>query len=190
MRHVVQGTLDWNRDLLFDLLAGIARRQRDDHHAGVGDVRIGFDLQLLERPESERGQPDAKDDRQQSMMEQRKGAVRRIGPASLTHQQHRPVDHDPIARHQALRDDDGASCRGPSDTSRRSNCPRACSTNTVVRRSSWITAPIGTVTTASRRARVADAREHLRLEQPRGLLQLGDDLRGPRVGIERARRHA
>ena len=36
-----------------------------------------------------------------------------------------------------------------------------------------------------RRSRVAHAREHLRLEQPAGIAQLGDDLRRPRLGIER-----
>ena len=40
--------LDRNRDLLLDLLGGSAGPLRDDADVVVGDVRIGFDRQVVE----------------------------------------------------------------------------------------------------------------------------------------------
>src|SRR4029453_5748499 len=68
MWHVVERTLDWNRDLLFDFFARVAWIERDDHDAGVRDVRVRLDLELLEGPEAQRDETGTEDDGQQSVV--------------------------------------------------------------------------------------------------------------------------
>ena len=83
VRHVVERALDGNRDLLLDLLARVAGVDRDDHDAGVRDVGIGFDLELLEGPEPERDEAEAEHQRQEPVVERvRKQA--RHGESLLT----------------------------------------------------------------------------------------------------------
>ena len=166
VRHVVERALDRNRDLLFDLLARVAGMDRDDDDAGVGDVGIGFNLELLEGPDAERdeakrrGRASAADDAG------RRGASRARWRVLLAHRaascRRRPRDRrwpDRWSRRPLRRAGDRA------DTSRRSNSPRVRSTKTVVRRSSCTMAPAGTVTTDRAGPGIPDAREHLRLEQ-------------------------
>ena len=53
VRHAVQRALDRDGDLLLHFLRGAAGIQRDHDDLRVGDIGIGFDLQLLERPDAE-----------------------------------------------------------------------------------------------------------------------------------------
>ena len=61
-RRIVEGPLDGHRHLLLDLLRGEARIQRDDDHGGVGQVRIGLDLEVAERPHAGAGQDQGRGD--------------------------------------------------------------------------------------------------------------------------------
>ncbi len=49
--HVVECPFDRHRDLLLDLLACVAGLDRDDDDVRIRDVGIGFDFELLKRPD-------------------------------------------------------------------------------------------------------------------------------------------
>ena len=99
---VVERSLDGDRDLLLDFLAGVAGMDRDDDHPGVGDVGIRFDLELLEGIDAEAGQSQAEDEREESVMKCVRKQAGHWTSKLLRHEQHRAVDDHAIAADQAV----------------------------------------------------------------------------------------
>jgi hypothetical protein len=54
----VQDALEGDGDLLLDFFGGEAGIGRDDDNGGIGDVGVGVDLQVTERPDPEGGEGD------------------------------------------------------------------------------------------------------------------------------------
>ena len=65
MRDAVHHDFERNRDLLLHFFRGAARPLRDDLHIVVGDVRIGFDGQIVERDPA----PDEQQNRERQHQE-------------------------------------------------------------------------------------------------------------------------
>ena len=67
--RAVERALDRHRDLLLHLFGGAARIQRDDDHLRIGNIRIGFDLELLEGPQAGADQRQADQNRDEALLQ-------------------------------------------------------------------------------------------------------------------------
>src|SRR5262249_49169158 len=65
--YAVTNPLDRDRDLLLHLLGGKPRQRRDHNDLRIGDVGVGFDLELPESPDPETDERDAQRDGDESL---------------------------------------------------------------------------------------------------------------------------